>query len=458
MKRVSCSNRYLLTGLLIVILAGIGIRLIISRLGVPFTWPDTKGYFGVAQMIQEGDFTGYYGARTPGYPLLILLVGQQPQLLVIVQRMLGLATSLLTFWLCYELTHSSLLATLAGVLLNLNAVQLVHELSLMTEALSAFGATLSLLLWLLALKRLEGGGRFFPLLLASGVTSAFSALVRPSLTFLPLLLSAFSLLKIWQVKRHFWHTSLGMLLPALVLLGGWSWFNYSRFGIFTLSSIGGHSIISITMGYVEAAPDEFAPVRDVLLAKRPEWIRTCDIPVGVKSVYITEVSKATGLNFAQVCQAYWKLSLAAIMRAPSCFLRIFLISWRNYWLSGIYPDWDRYLAPAPAFLAQAKALWQLLRPIYDSLTALVFLVFPALLIRLLAARGSGFQGRLFWWSAFSLLSLTAALVHTALVVGNYRYQLVTLPLNLCLALMALQLIWDGVRAWLRRWGEGQLAA
>ena len=60
---------------LALILIGILVRVIIWFNYEPIVYNDTKLYAELAGYIQKLDFDGYNGARTPGYPLWLLLGG-----------------------------------------------------------------------------------------------------------------------------------------------------------------------------------------------------------------------------------------------------------------------------------------------------------------------------------------------------------------------------------------------
>lgn len=452
MSLISRLRSSLPVGLWIVILVGLSVRLVLFLAGEPLLWPDSPAYLDLARMIQQGDLSRHFGARTPGYPLFILLLGQQPGLVIAAQLLLGLLSSVLTYKLCHSLTRSAFLATLAGLLFNLNMVQLVHEMSILSELLATFGVLLSVGLWEAGAKRLARGKHFQSLFLAAGLSSAYAALIRPSLAFLPFVLSFFSLVQIWQTSRRQWWLAVGMLLPAMVFLGGWSYVNYVRTGFFTLSTVGGASLFELVAPFLEFAPEEFAQLRDLLLPYRPAAIARWGIPLGIQYAARKEVERAMGLTSPEVFQLYGRLALALIKQEPEYFLRVFQISWGLFWHTSVIPGTDLFLKNSPALWNFFNNLWQHLRPIYDSLTGLFFLFVSGLLCHWLAWRRLRLEGRSLLLLTLLVISLLSAVVHSALVVGNYRYQLVTLPLNLAFVLGVLQLIWLRLRDMIRSWG------
>src|SRR5262245_31373780 len=63
----------------------------------PAIFPDSYGYLALADQIRNADFSQYVGWRTPGYPLLLLVLGSDPRLVALVQAALGVLTSTLLF-------------------------------------------------------------------------------------------------------------------------------------------------------------------------------------------------------------------------------------------------------------------------------------------------------------------------------------------------------------------------
>ena len=75
------------------IAAAVLARLIFAVLYPPMFFRDSRDYLELAGMLRNWDFSGYTGARTPVYPLLILLSGGQTGPLLIAQFFMGLRSA-----------------------------------------------------------------------------------------------------------------------------------------------------------------------------------------------------------------------------------------------------------------------------------------------------------------------------------------------------------------------------
>ena len=57
---------------------------------------DSQTYIDLAKLISSGSINGYFGGRSPGYSLLICLLGNSIQLVVLFQVIIGILSSV--FW------------------------------------------------------------------------------------------------------------------------------------------------------------------------------------------------------------------------------------------------------------------------------------------------------------------------------------------------------------------------
>ena len=122
--------------LLSLLLAGTLIRTGLWFVYEPISHPDSATYFTAAAHIANGDFTGYEGRRTPGYPALIALAGLSPSKVWVLQMLCGLAISTLLFYIGLSATGQPQFAALIGMTYNLNLAQLFFEANLLSETTS----------------------------------------------------------------------------------------------------------------------------------------------------------------------------------------------------------------------------------------------------------------------------------------------------------------------------------
>ena len=173
--------------LLFLLLAGSVLRLGLWLVYGPVSYPDTGTYMRLAQNILTGDFSTYDGRRPPGYPLVLAIAGLSPEVTWALQMLMGLAISVLLFYIAFTLTRRPGLAALAGMTYNLNLSQLFFEANLVSETTTTLAVTGVAALFLVSYQRIRDNRRVWPWLLLLGLFAAFATLARPQFIFLPLL-------------------------------------------------------------------------------------------------------------------------------------------------------------------------------------------------------------------------------------------------------------------------------
>jgi 4-amino-4-deoxy-L-arabinose transferase-like glycosyltransferase len=210
---------------------------------------DSPSYLAPAlSLLEEGGFHEKTGTdtpmyvRTPGYPLFItiafLLFDRSVWGILLLQAFIGVATILVTYWLCRYLWNEKV-ALIASVLMAIGPLQVVSCAKILTECLHGFVLIIFALVSVRLLSRTNS-----PLYLwfLAGLMLALSTLVRPItyyflLLFLPFLAWRFrgSGLSLRPLVARF----LILLLPIVVLIGGWSYRNWMEVGSWRFSGIEG---------------------------------------------------------------------------------------------------------------------------------------------------------------------------------------------------------------------------
>jgi hypothetical protein len=192
--------------------------------------PDTATYVSPARnLLASGCFLNAHGDpeinRTPGYPLLLAMIfatcGVQPLAVVLIQALLRVGTVALICNVAEELRIQGILW--AGVLLALDPASTVFSGIVLSETLFTFLLVLMIRIAVAVHRRPDRSA-----LLGLGATLAAASLVRPIAYHLigPML--------VWVVLfrargRRFSAAGL-VLLPWLILVGGWQVRNYLAVG------------------------------------------------------------------------------------------------------------------------------------------------------------------------------------------------------------------------------------
>ena len=131
--------------------------------GPPLFFRDSRDYLELAGMLRNWDFSGYTGARTPVYPLLILLFSGNPGPLLAGQFFMGLSICLLLYLIFRDIFGSEKYGLIAGLGYALNPSQLAFERAVLTETLLTLEIAGSFLVFVRLLKNgqlvEEGSGR-----------------------------------------------------------------------------------------------------------------------------------------------------------------------------------------------------------------------------------------------------------------------------------------------------------
>ena len=338
---------------LVVLFSGLVTRLLMFFLYEPVAYSDTPSYRRLAEAVLGG-FARYDGTRTPGYPVFLALVGDDESVWL-VQLFLGLATSMLLFYIGWKLTGKPWFGGLIGLSHSLNLGQLFFESSLLTECLTTFLLVLTLagaLVWVTDPKRQRLWLAFL-----LGLTSALTLLVRPLFIYLPFYL----LLFIWISHRASvrsasqadtpatdlqpvppiatrlpWSSVIAFLVPVILLLGGWLTFIHAKYGDWALTTMTGYHLIQHTGGYFEYVPDEYASVRDTYLKYRDAQIAQFGTQTNAIWGAIPEMSQASGYNFYDLSRLLARLSIQLIVEHPLLFAQNALSGWWMFWRTAVY--------------------------------------------------------------------------------------------------------------------------
>jgi hypothetical protein len=361
--------------LTLVLLTSLVIRVFLWFAYQPVSYSDTNSYHRTALAIQDGWKVD--GTRTPGYPIFLLLFrpaadGWQ-QRAWLGQMALGVVTTGLMFALGWLTTGKSWAATFMGLAYTLNVQQIFFECNLITEALTTFLLSLTLVGVAVWLHRPQH--RSLWLACAIGLAAALTAIVRPLFIFLPLWSVLFVTLKVEsqksKVKGRFFdfrpfdelragpftfdlRPIIPMTLPALFLLGGWVWFIHETYGNWSLTTMGGYHMIQHTGEYFEYVPDEYAALRDTYIRYRDAQIAAHGAPTNAIWQAIPEMTQASGIGFYDLSDKLTEISLQLIREHPDLFLKNAIEGWWMFWRAPVY--WSAEALRWPGLAAPLRGL------------------------------------------------------------------------------------------------------
>ena len=198
-----------------VILVTFGARGLLWFTYHPVSFSDTHSYRRLADAIPNPNWNGYDGTRTPGYPLVMAFFGPD-QRLYLAQLAMGLAISLLLFYIGWQVSGKVWFGGIIALAHSLNLEQLFFEADLLSETPATFWIMLSLAglaFWIYHPKYRSIGLAF-----GLGIASAAAALTRQLFIYLPLWIVLFLLVEGRRLRINF--QTIGRAIAYLLLHPG----------------------------------------------------------------------------------------------------------------------------------------------------------------------------------------------------------------------------------------------
>jgi len=326
------------------IAAAVLARLIFASLFPPLLFRDSRDYLELAGMIRNWDFSGYTGARTPVYPLLILLFDSSPGPLLVGQFFMGLLICLVLYLIFRDIFGSEKYGFIAGLGYALNPSQLAFERAILTETFLVLVIAGSFLVFI---RLLKNGASLRPCLLL-GVLSSLAALTKPLYLFLPplyaVLLTGCFLFRKERNPRAAALRFVCVIFPAVIFLGGWSLFNYAKTGYLGVTTLAGLNLSNHTGAFIEDAPEKYGRIKEIYLKYRKDALQNTGTASQTIWLALDELERSTGMSFAELSGQFGEMSLDLIAAHPGRYLASVAKSAVIFWLPTWYAEKGGFLA------------------------------------------------------------------------------------------------------------------
>lgn len=335
---------------------------------------DSEEYTALAYRFVTFDFHGYAAARTPIYPLILLATRFHEGVLWLVQSVMGIATSLIYYHVAKEHTGNRGLAFCAGAANSVLLNQLSFEAFVMTEAMAGLLLAASLFLsWPFAGVRGRkevGRGR----LLGAGIILGVAGLLRPLFLYLPLVFVIFA-----RPRRRggdqprFGRRAVvgNLVLPTLIVVLGWSAFNYKEAGYFGLSTLSGYSLTNHSGAFIELVPERYAVLRDIYLPARAAQVAAIGANSGAIWRAYPRMMQATRLSFVQLSRELTRMSLWLFIHHPLLYARHVGLAMIGFWNPTYYQP--QFRTRSAGVRRATDLLWRVQRPFLRGLYLFFFL-------------------------------------------------------------------------------------
>ncbi len=352
---------------------------------VPAIHSDSRHYIELAQIIKSGDFSSYEGWRTPGYSFLLLLSGMNYTVLVVIQAVLGVLSSLMVYDLIkgYHRRLALFVALFVVSLIN----NISFEFGLLTELLTQF--MVMLVVWFVIkqnLIRLQG-----PLwcYLVFSLMLTYLLLVRPMYVLMTPVVFVFML---FHLKRESLKSSVLKLLIVLLLPMGtyhlWNMHNYKAIGWYTVTPFYGINLAQHSNAYFDKLPDSESELKEIYLEKKKELGYNKERPASLKAYYnyffidtcetklvwatCGEWGKRKGLEGYEYTHALYTIFTQLIADNPKDYLKGVLTAWVPFW------NYSNYIMVDGQFQNPflTKIIWRLQKLILLCLNMVFLLLVP----------------------------------------------------------------------------------
>jgi glycosyltransferase involved in cell wall biosynthesis/SAM-dependent methyltransferase len=309
-----------------VLMVGVLIRLSLLSKFHPLILGDTASYLQMANMIKHLSFTGYDGARLPGYPFFLSLFNSNLTAVYWAQSVLGVLTGWLTYKLSLRMVGKGWLAWLAGAVVMLHPDLMQYEAAILTETLCLFLTTLLIYLTFAVVDTHRKQSRWLVGMHLS--TSAFLVLIRPNLFLVvPFILGY---LYYYKLKRY----AVWFSVMTTAVLVGWCGINFRLSGYFGPTTQGGWGLMKHAQQWFDAAPEQYSDLRMVYnqYAKKNEL----DHKVASFDVILQSTPAMLAIRhqtYPQISNTITKMAVSIIARRPLLYAISVCKAWVPFWVT-----------------------------------------------------------------------------------------------------------------------------
>jgi len=336
-------------------------------------FPDSDGYIELATRLLNFNLNGYEGQRSPGYPILLFLAHNNLAVTVAIQIITGAATAVYVYKMLQILGFSNKSALIITMLLNSMIHVVFYDFAILTENVTLFFITIS---FYYIFKLFNGATGLKYTLLLSFLLS-YLVFTKPFYIFLPFLIYGLYTLKNFKLSRIINKQILIIVFPLISFLG-WSYVNKVNTGYFVSTTYYGINISQNCVYFAENVPDKYRQISNIYVKHRDIAIKEDkDVAMSIWYAY-SELREKTGLSFVELSHELSEFSKAAIAQNPGDYARQVFISWKDFWKTDIYWNYDdfnfKYANKA------ALAVWYIDRTLLQVIKILFILLIPYYLL------------------------------------------------------------------------------
>lgn len=346
-----------------IVFAGTAIRIIIALLyGHVTIYPDSEGYFELAERLLHLNLTDYNGERTPGYPLLLCITNIIPAFTAGIQLCMGVASLVLIYKILVLLRINVKTALSITLLLSLYIPSLFFELAILTESLTTL-CLITIFYLLLRIIFIDRPKLKDYLLLA--LLCLYLVVIKPFYIFLPFLLILFLLLN--NLSFDTIKKSILIVLLPFIFFVSWSYLNKINTGYFVSTTFYGINIAQTCVSFAEKTTDEYKEIGEIYAKYRDtDSLNDKEMAMTIWAAY-PELEEKLGLTGPPLSDLLYKYGIATIKKNPAAYLKQVFISWKDFWKTTLYwePDDNTIGKDALYYICQTeRIIFQLIKLLF----------------------------------------------------------------------------------------------
>ena len=318
----------------------------------PFLTNDSQTYIDLANLISQGSIKGYFGGRSPGYSLLISLLGNALQFVVWVQMLFGIVSSVIWFKILKHFKFQTIFSLSISLIFSSFFHVLAFENTILIETLNLFFVTL-LIYYIIKNQLIE-------------ITFCLAILVllKPFYIYLPFVIFTYF------VYNHFsWKTILKkklilLILPLFVFIS-WSYVNFLNTGYFVSSTYFGLNKIQNCINFIEKAPNEYNWIKKPYLNQRNLHSENgLGNPMCIWYAVDNGDFDDKKMTFPELSNEFGKCADATIKNNFGLYIKqVIFLSFKEFWNVEIVKFTTLWKVES-VFLRMIKTLFLLLIPVY----------------------------------------------------------------------------------------------
>jgi 4-amino-4-deoxy-L-arabinose transferase-like glycosyltransferase len=332
-------------------------------------FPDSDGYIELCERLLNFNISGYQGERSPGYPILLFLAHSNLAIAIAMQIVIGAATGVFVYKTLQVLGFGKQSSLIITLVLNSMIHVIFYDFAILTENLTLFLITVSFYY----IFELFNGVISLKNIIMLGILLGYLVLTKPFYIFLPFLIYGLYTLKDFRFNRIFNKQLLLIILPLLSFLG-WSYVNKLNTGYFVSTTYYGINISQNCVYFAENVPEKYRVISNVYVKHRDIAIKEDkDVAMSIWFAY-SELREKTGLSFVDLSYQLSEFSKAAIKQNPSAYAKQVLVSWKDFWETDIYWNYEDFNFKYAN--KGALAIWYIERTLLQILKIIFVLLIP----------------------------------------------------------------------------------